>query len=157
MKRIARVNGVKSFEALFTMTNEYEEIVAQTFVASTNHDQLQQTIDDFYKTKNTFKHEPIQCLYIDNCCQDRAFYQKHRPDLALGLSSLPFYDISTDQYTYISSNDPLCLAVQITTLNAQCGVEDIIPVGFDAEWATNLNGIRDPLGMIQLSVPSGTK
>ena len=57
------------------MLNEYEEIVAQTFVSSTSHAQIQQNIEDFVATKKKLKHPPIKYVYIDSCCQDRDVYE----------------------------------------------------------------------------------
>lgn len=134
----------------------------QHFVTTTSQTQLEQTLKDFVVTKAQLNHAPIKYLYIDNCCTDRSFYQEVIPGLCSGLSTPPVARIENEEYVYVSTKDPLQLAIHINYFYQQCRFQNTdtgLPIGLDCEWGRDLEGTnrRHNIGTIQMAIPQGKK
>lgn len=78
---MGKLDGMKVFEGLFTMTNEFSEIRLQLFVPSTSLDYIRQSITNMRKSLDNFGHQSPQVLFTDKASADKSFFQEVFPNV----------------------------------------------------------------------------
>ncbi|CEP15284.1 hypothetical protein [Parasitella parasitica] len=74
-------HGVNVFDALYTVTNEYEEIRLQSFVPTKSPVHLIGSFDKMYDADNMYGYTLPKPFYTDNVRSDRNFLEEHLPSL----------------------------------------------------------------------------
>ncbi|CEP10117.1 hypothetical protein [Parasitella parasitica] len=74
-------HGVNVFDALYTVTDEYEEIRLQSFVPTKSLVHLIGSFDKMYDTYNMYGYTLPKLFYTDNVRSDRHFLEEHLPSL----------------------------------------------------------------------------
>jgi hypothetical protein len=62
---LAKLDGLKIFEALYTITNEYEEIKAQCFTVTKAHDEAKQALVALNDGLHLLGHDEEKAMFTD--------------------------------------------------------------------------------------------
>jgi hypothetical protein len=140
VKRLSTLHGVRVFDALLSVTNEFEEIVSLQFSLGTGKDVQTPFWRGISKNIDSMGGDRPELLYTDQCCQDRRYYESMFPTLAVGDTStgrrrlemlqLPRPPVLIDS---LASCD-LAIECVSTTLNS----EGSLCAGFDCEWTFDM-------------------
>lgn len=87
VKYVARLNGVRIFGSLWTMTNEYEQIRQMIFTATQHLHHIERPLQDVVRSLHEHGHKPISLLWTDNVKADHLFAEKNIPTLRVGHTS----------------------------------------------------------------------
>lgn len=165
---MGKLDGMKVFEGLFTMTNEFSEIRLQLFVPSTSLDYIRQSITNMRKSLDNFGHHSPQVLFTDKASADKSFFQEVFPTLGEGIQARPLHPYQhypelelpeqsqhPQVYSTMASIDsaltPLLEYGQEVHIS---GDDTDIAVGFDAEWTFNRNRPAwHPVATVQVAHP----
>ena len=160
-----KVHGTQAFNALFTATNEYEEIVMQTFTPTTGHDDITNSIQKFVKSQELLGHPEIEYCYTDNCCKDRQHLQKHIPSLTrnvVPVKAKPMFDgrlnlpRNDDDSSYFYSifpdisTDIRLILEKILSSDLECASRPWIIL--DVQWSIAPDDVANAISLIQLSI-----
>ncbi|KAJ3285935.1 hypothetical protein HDU76_008051, partial [Blyttiomyces sp. JEL0837] len=102
---LARTNGIKTFNCLFSLSNEYAEIRCQKLVSSTAMGHLNYNLEQLKKTMDAFKVEPPRAIYVDDCCQVAPFYTSHFPSLVRDSHNHELIKIPEQSIKVLSTRD----------------------------------------------------
>jgi hypothetical protein len=142
------------FDALLSVTNEYEEIVSFQLSLGTGKDVQRPFWDGIVKSLESMGSEQPRVVYTDQCCHDRSFFEDVFPSLKKDVvvheaGKLPYLTLNCDP-VLVDSN---VMADHISEqLDGKITVTEEKHIGFDCEWNVDLkaNG-PGPVSTIQLA------
>ncbi|KAI3653135.1 hypothetical protein MP228_002560 [Amoeboaphelidium protococcarum] len=134
-RHMGQLNGVRTFEGLHTVLNEYEEIRSQSFVQSTSHQHITQPLKAMYNTLESNGMKTPQVVYTDICCQDRQFYESVFPSLRVGILNKPLLGVEMSK-VFVASDEQTLKVQQNSMVNEMKEAQDgrDYAVGLDCEW-----------------------
>lgn len=153
-----RIQGSKLWEALFSVKNEYGEILLQLLVKSVSNTELQYAIEQRKASMLLRTLPPAKVTYADNCCLVDNFWTSNFPSLICSNSPAPLLEL------------PNASAVRLfSAADNQDGVTDLflrqqilpalkegtVAIGLDCEWATKPAPDRSKDGkvcLVQLAI-----
>lgn len=159
MKRIATRQGQKIFDALLTVTNEFEQIVSFQMTLGTGKDLQRPFWNGIKHNFDVMATLPPKVFYSDQCCHDRLFYEEIFPSLREGvarnqLTRFPMLELPTDPILVDSS-----LGVETAVEEIEHGLIGMVEkvIGFDCEWTVNLaTRSGSPTATIQIALDTMT-
>jgi hypothetical protein len=163
IKYVARLNGVKVFGSLWTMTNEFEQIrqMILTFTSHLHH--IERPLRGIVKSLHEHGHAPISLLWTDNVKADHQFVESIVPTLRTGVDHKTVDGGRTYPLLKIPSDLQIRVASSVNLIDEACtsilaDIGDINPdtktfVGFAMEWDWNAskNG-HFPASLMQIAV-----
>ncbi|KAL9536874.1 hypothetical protein MBANPS3_012294 [Mucor bainieri] len=155
-KHMGKIEDSNVFSALYTMTNEYEEIVQQALVPSKSLSYLKHALEMMKDAYVDYGHEMPMAFFTDNVAGDKAFLEAIFSSLKEGLQPLQKEEVSfhrsTDEFVLPAdvAIDYVCPANYdeidekmeklVSELNGQ---DEQAAVGFDAEWVVNYDRTQE--------------
>ncbi|KAF7720804.1 hypothetical protein EC973_006061 [Apophysomyces ossiformis] len=147
-KHLCKLDGVKIFEGLFTMTNEIEEIHIQHFVPSTSMDYVKKSLDDMKLSLISFGHSMPKVLFTDKVDYDKKFFEMQfeslKEDIQAVRSTDPHKNLPVltlpESVTYTVHSTETQINDALTPLLEQ--LDDLAyntTVRFNAEWTFSAN------------------
>jgi hypothetical protein len=144
IKYIARIQGVKIFGSLWTITNEFEQI-RQMILTPTRHlTHIEKPLRGIMKSLHEHGHQPISLLWTDNVRADHQFVEQVIPTLRANVD--PATTDGGRKYPVIALPDSLKirLASSIQLIDQTCrsiladieqqNTDSKIFVGFSVDW-----------------------
>lgn len=144
IKYIARIQGVKIFGSLWTITNEFEQI-RQMILTPTRHlTHIEKPLRGIMKSLHEHGHQPISLLWTDNVRADHQFVEQVIPTLRANVD--PATADGGRKYPVIALPDSLKirLASSIQLIDQTCrsiladieqqNTDSKIFVGFSVDW-----------------------
>ncbi|KAJ7725545.1 hypothetical protein B0H16DRAFT_1781847 [Mycena metata] len=111
IKYHARLDGVRVFGSLWTMTNEAEQI-RQMILTLTDHlHHIEHPLQDIIRSLHEHGHQPISLLWTDNVAADRQFAERVIPTLRADINS----EMTSPSTPYPPANVPDDLTVHIAS------------------------------------------
>ncbi|KAJ7461210.1 hypothetical protein FB451DRAFT_1498462 [Mycena latifolia] len=163
IKYIARLDGVRVFGSLWTMTNEHEQVRQMLFTPTDHLYHIEQPLRDVVRSLHEHGHEPISFLWTDNVAADRQFAERVIPTLRVGVNSdsttssiaLPPATIPNDLNVHLASSLHL-IDLACSSIMSNVGDETTdqkIVVGFSIEWDWQASKAGHfPAAMMQISL-----
>ncbi|CEP12307.1 hypothetical protein [Parasitella parasitica] len=108
-------HGVNVFDALYTVTNEYEEIRLQFFVPTKSLVHLIGSFDKMYNVYNMYGYTLLKLFYTDNVRSDRHFLEKHLPSLLENVQHIDGLPVAA-----IPSNVEIFVNNAVQEINDSC-------------------------------------
>ncbi|KAJ3087703.1 hypothetical protein HDU96_004388, partial [Phlyctochytrium bullatum] len=144
-KKLATVNGVKLYDAVFSISNEYEEVPAMALVPSKSHVHWRPLLEDIDKSLREFGLEQPQVVYTDNPEADAGLLLEIFPSLASNLAPAPSPTQRTQPGSNLEELNVDRINVQVTDRVAtikqvidgffeRATTDGEVIVGLDAEW-----------------------
>ena len=100
-----------------------------------------------------FGHQHIKHIYVDNCCNIRAFLTKKIPDLSIGISGLETYMIDDCDFVFVK--DYLSMVIQAAYLDELIENDlkstERVDLGLDVEWDTDFDRKTSFISVIQIA------
>lgn len=151
VKRLSQVDGSKTFEAVFTGTNEYEEIVVQNFVQSTAHQFCEEPIRQLVKSMEAFGQAPIHLVYTDKCCSDRPFFEEQIECLKDNLREIPLLELGDNEFIVASTSHHATILAEdaLRDVRRQLARDGEATIGLDTEW--DIGPPRSKIRMLQIA------
>ena len=161
------VNGVKLYNAVLTISNEYNEILTQGFLNSKGHDEAKQLLKNLHKRYEIHNFRPVQLMYTDNCCGDRTLFENVFPSLQKDVERQDDSNVSNvtpdEQLQTMNVSDmgyEICYSKTAEDINYFC--DEIMDelnkmddpytyIGLDCEWKTENNRKVGPVSVLQLA------
>ncbi|KAJ3317149.1 hypothetical protein HDV06_001963 [Boothiomyces sp. JEL0866] len=146
---IMQNNGVKLVEGKFTALNEFSEIRLSLCVQSSSLGELECAVNAFRETQELYNTN-VKYVYTDNCCSDRAFYEKCLPTITRNM--YPFSLLPLPQMNLIihcSTHETILSSLY--NLNNLIKNENEIVIGLDTEW-TVIDGIEPKPEVVQIAL-----
>ncbi|KAJ3558593.1 hypothetical protein NP233_g11480 [Leucocoprinus birnbaumii] len=145
-KHIARVDGVRIFIGLLTITNEWAEIRACNLVATKAHEQFRLALERMRESLEVYGHKQPELFFTDNMA-DKQFLEESFPSLREGVTPI-------EKYAHLEPFIiPWSPAVQVFVKQSATAIDltartilDALPnensetggglivIGFDTEW-----------------------
>jgi hypothetical protein len=153
IKRIT-MHGVRVFFGLWTMTNEYHEIVHQQFVFSKSLEEVRQQLHELQDRFRLRGHPIVEVYFTDQAAEDRDYLVAACPSLQADVmpkapSSWPLLELPVDgtvkTYTTSGAITDVC--------NEICEAKEAI--GLDMEWETGQFVTKEGIALVQLARPGG--
>lgn len=88
-------SGVNVFDALYTVTNEYEEIRLQSFVLTKSLIHLITSFDKLWNAYTMYGYEKPKIFYTDNVRTDSNFLEEHLPSLLENVQPIDGLPVAT--------------------------------------------------------------
>ncbi|KAJ3101758.1 hypothetical protein HDU96_009869, partial [Phlyctochytrium bullatum] len=144
-KKLATVNGVKLYDAVFSIFNEYEEVPAMALVPSKSHVHWRPLLEDIEKSLREFGLEQPQVVYTDNPESDAGLLLEIFPSLASNLAPAPsptqpmqpesnLEELNVDRIEVQVTDRVATIKQVLDGFFARATVEGEVRVGLDAEW-----------------------
>jgi hypothetical protein len=89
IKYIARVDSVRTFGGLWTMTNEKEQIRQMLCTLTDHMHHIERPLHDTVRSLHEHGHDPISHLWTDNVTADRQFAERVIPTLRVDVNTDP--------------------------------------------------------------------
>jgi hypothetical protein len=140
-KYVAKANGERSFDSLYTVTNEYEEVVIQIFALTKSHEEIREHLQNYVKGRQSLGHPLIKAFYTDDCCHDAAFLEENIPSLKEDV--VPIQNLRKIRYRPLELPDDVQTTLvdsdQIANLivekwRLQMDDSDVPVIAVDTEW-----------------------
>lgn len=163
IKYVARLNGVKVFGSLWTMTNEFEQIRQMILTLTSHLHHIERPLRGIVKSLHEHGHAPISLLWTDNVKADHQFVESIVPTLRTGVDHKTVDGGRTYPLLKIPSDLQIRVASSVNLIDEACtsilaDIGDINPdtktfVGFAMEWDWNAskNG-HFPASLMQIAV-----
>jgi ribonuclease D len=156
IKHLARLNGNQMFEALYSMTNEFEQIKALFLAPGTKLDFLRPLMASIVDNIKGMGYLDTRIVYTDNCCHDRRFYNEVFPSLNLEVRGTP-RRANLEALSMNPANIHLIVQADVADdvcndILADCATKDVVFMGLDCEWVFNSQTKHSgPLSTIQIA------
>ena len=161
IKYIARLNGVKVFGSLWTLTNEFEQ-VRQMILTPTSHlHHIERPLRGIVKSLHDHGHAPISLLWTDNVKADHKFIERVVPtlradhDLVDGGRSYPLIKVPRDLKIRVASSvgliDQACTSILADISDVDAGTKIFIGFAMEWDWTASKNG-HFPASLMQIAV-----
>ncbi|KAJ3301067.1 hypothetical protein HDU76_005853, partial [Blyttiomyces sp. JEL0837] len=145
---LARVNGVKTFNALASIKNEYSEIRFQKFTMSTSMNELKYNMDLMRQSMRRFGAALPGCIWVDNCCHVAAFWRRVFPSLVRDNYGHQLITIPEEAIQVLPSKGDRTIERQtsvvlddvLRNLNES---NELVPIGLDTEWRVKFELVPD--------------
>ncbi|KAJ3095457.1 hypothetical protein HDU97_006913, partial [Phlyctochytrium planicorne] len=105
----------------------------------------------FNETRTKYGMPPIKVVYIDNCCQERAFYEREIPELTKNIRTLKLLPIpACNRIMKLDGTNAnqIRMALHPWLTIARSGKP--LPIGVDTEWNYDPANPRGPPGKLKL-------
>ncbi|KAJ7145231.1 hypothetical protein C8R46DRAFT_1045557 [Mycena filopes] len=163
IKYIARLNGVRVFGSLWTITNEYEQIRQMVFTPTKHLHHIERPLKGIVKSLHEHGHRPMSFMYTDNVQADKQFFERVVPTLAAEVDhgpadapqKYPAVVVPDNLVVQIASTaqliDEVCFAILSEIGDESTGRS--IFVGFSVEWDAHASEKGHfPAGMMEIIV-----
>jgi hypothetical protein len=159
--------GTQSYDSVYTVMNEHNQIVSIHFVRSGDMKEVQVILERVQRWYKLHGFEQIELFYTDNCCQEYKMITHAFPSLAKNdaqtsntRKELERLKLPASFKTRAINNYGIFvpIGVQILERLEKCMTGCHILVGFDAEWdALTTEDKRDPHpATLQLDLVDGS-
>ena len=134
-----RVGDEKPFTAIFTLTNEKNEICVCNFVATKSHSQFELALKNVQNSLKLYGHPEPSLCYTDNI-SDRKFLEECFPSLHHDITPVEKYGqleeltIPSEIPILVKNNANAINDAMRTILNDIPQDQGSIVIGFDSEW-----------------------
>ncbi|KAL9536765.1 hypothetical protein MBANPS3_012383, partial [Mucor bainieri] len=162
-KHMGKIEDNSVFSALYTMTNEYEEIVQQALVPSKSLSYLKHALEMMNAAYDDYGHDMPTAFFTDNVSGDKAFLESIFSSLKEGLEPLQRKEVSFHctseelalpddvEMVYVSPEDYNEIEGKMEALVQELkSMDSQAAVGFDAEWVVSIQR-RNQAEDIQIS------
>lgn len=138
----ADTTAVRAFDSVYTVMNEYNQVVAINFVRAGDYDEMESILKGIQHRYNIHGYEDVRLFYTDSCCHEYNMLVRAMPTLGdrdpvppradqfeqnLPLAQLPVHPVFvTTKGGFLESAVPI-----LEHLDAAVHV---VPIGFDIEW-----------------------
>ncbi|KAG8968224.1 hypothetical protein FRC05_001605 [Tulasnella sp. 425] len=140
-KHIALIDGVPTYTALMSITNQYGDIRGSYLCTSKAHSQFEPALHSIAKSLPQFSHRPPQLFFTDNV-DDAPLLKRCFPSLAEGVipvdknASLPLFTIPSEVtisilYTTNQINNAMKSIMDTLVVDSR---DQSLVIGLDAEW-----------------------
>ncbi|KAI8877211.1 hypothetical protein K501DRAFT_288517 [Backusella circina FSU 941] len=85
---MGKINGISTFTCLYTLVNEYEEIILQVLAQSKSLDHLRPSFVNMMETYRRIGMVLPKIFYTDNVDGDRIFLEGVTPSLLQGVETV---------------------------------------------------------------------
>jgi hypothetical protein len=135
-------SAVRAFDSVYTVMNEYNQVVAINFVRAGDYEEVEQILKGIRRRYEIHGYEEVRLFYTDDCCheykmllrampslgqKDPAGQQDLRELIELPLAQLPMEPI------WIRSKEAF-LTETLPFLEALDAASELTPIGLDIEW-----------------------
>ena len=166
--KLVHVGGERAFEGLYSLMNEYGQIIGWWFVHSTNLSEVREKLKSVAKRFKAHGFTGPLLFFTDRCCTERSFFTEGTADDA---EDVVFETLRGEGIQIASNISPKPVAVlprapallnNADMINSVCG--DILGeasasaaagndyvVGFDCEW--KIGSGMQPAATVQLALP----
>jgi hypothetical protein len=125
-----QVQGKQLFTSLYTITNEYSEVMGFYLSFGKSLDEVKPLFTGIKKRLEQFGDPPLLAAYTDNCCAERNFISSNlhlQPPSGLPTTKFPLLDLPHQPLVYSSAGEISMAA------SGFLGVGKV-ELGFDMEW-----------------------
>lgn len=164
-KHIAKIEDASVFTTLFTVTNEYEEIVHQVLVPSKSLLYLKHSLEKMKEAYDLYGHEMPVAFFTDNVQSDKRFLEgifdslkviEKPPQQATGSSeSRSFLTLPSDIEMRYVNRDIGRIVETMKSLSDKLEVErnagKPLVIGLDTEWNVDDDPQHDQVDLIQIA------
>ncbi|KAF8833122.1 hypothetical protein BDN67DRAFT_986235, partial [Paxillus ammoniavirescens] len=153
IKRLGKIEGVPTFNALFTTVNEYGEICSMNFTPSKGQDDWAPVLEAMLPSLKSFGHGSPKLVFTHNIRADKDCLLSIFPSLSTGVTPIPAVnDMSPLTLPSDWSSVLLTLTHQVnlhfnTIMNCHTDVNPVV-VGLSVQWP--LDVMQDITGHVSL-------
>ncbi|KAF7350312.1 hypothetical protein MVEN_01335500 [Mycena venus] len=163
IKYTARMNGVKVFGSLWTLTNESEQIRQMILTLTRHLHHIERPLRGIVKSLHEHGHAPITLLWTDNVKANRKFVERVIPTLRTGVDhslvdggrSYPLLEVSSGLNIRVASSIRLivdaCTSILVDIGDVNPDVKIFVGFAMEWDWTASTNG-RFPASLMQILV-----
>ncbi|CEP10632.1 hypothetical protein [Parasitella parasitica] len=152
IKKLGKINSSSVFTVLYTVCNEYEEVVMMLLVHTKSLTHLEDTFTKFFANYEYQNQQPPIIFFTDNILGDQAFLEKYPlslrtdvqhviiPKAAYDMTKLPLLQIPANVKISMLTTKNETNDLGTDFVNGECDEPNPVYLGFDIEWVSSENG-----------------